>query len=59
MVAAMLISHSWLEACGTFPLKRIFFQYSGCKRRAGIFRDKSQCFIAVTEEMIGFDACDA
>jgi hypothetical protein len=56
MVAAMLISHSWLEACGTFPLKRIFFQYSGCKRRAGIFRDKSQCFIAVTEEMIGYDA---
>jgi hypothetical protein len=59
MVAAMLISHSWLKACGTFPLKRILFHYGGCKRRAGIFLEKPQCFSAVTAKMVGFDACDA
>jgi hypothetical protein len=59
MVAAMLISNSWLKARGTIPLKRKLFQRSGCKRCAAIFRAASGVLIPETSKVISFDARDA
>jgi hypothetical protein len=56
MVAAMLISNSWLKARGTIPLKRKLFQQSGCKRCAGIFGATGRVLIPVTSPVISFDA---
>jgi hypothetical protein len=56
MVAAMLISNSWLKARGTIPLERKLFQWSGCKRRAGISAKSQPGLAGATGPMISFDA---
>src|SRR5688500_16380946 len=56
MVAAMLISNSWLKAGGIIPLERKLFQWSGCKRRAGISARSVRGLARTIGPMISFDA---